>query len=280
MSLGTAGSRAASWRSRSAVIVVGEDSLLRPAVPDAGDHGRVVRGVREEDATGEMRAERGKARFVGRVAGGEEERRLGAVKVRELLLEQHVVVRRAGDVARAAGARAVPVDRVLHRGANDIVLAHSEIVVRAPHRDFHRSGRRVVYRSWETAVSPLKIRKDSVPALRLEVLDTVSEESFVVQGLGPRSASGLDGAMAGREWPCRGRNGNPRAGVAASGEARSRQTVSRRGEWTPPGGDGRDPPPDKARKRWRVESRHRPRAVPPPDSIGRRSPGTLERSHA
>ena len=51
----------------------------------------------------------------------------------ELALEQHMVVVGAGDVAGAAGPRPAAVDGVLHGIDDDLVLAHAEIVVRAPH---------------------------------------------------------------------------------------------------------------------------------------------------
>ena len=116
-------------------VVVGKNRLVRHSVADPRDHGGVVPGVGDEDAAGKLRADGGQGRLVRRVSGGEEEGGLLAVKIRELALQQHMVVRGAGDVAGAAGARAVPVDRLLHRGAHDLVLTHSEVVVRAPDRD-------------------------------------------------------------------------------------------------------------------------------------------------
>ena len=209
-------------------IVVGEYALLRPAVADPRDHRCVVRGVGEEDAPREMGPEGGKGGLVGSVAGAEEERRLGSVEVRELLFEQHMAVRRAGDVAGAPGARAVPVDGVLHGGADDLVLAHSEVVVGAPDDDVDRAGGRVVDGPGEAAALPLQVREHPVPALGPEVVQPVGEEAFVVQCVGPRAALWPDG------------NGRPTAGrtgagmvtrgqaLPRAGRARSRRVWSRR----------------------------------------------------
>ena len=53
----------------------------------------------------------------------------------KLALEFDVIVGRAGDIARSAGACADEVDRLVHRGENLGMLAHAEVVVRAPYRD-------------------------------------------------------------------------------------------------------------------------------------------------
>ncbi len=79
--------------------------------------------------------ERAERRPVRHVAGGEEQRRLLAVQVGQLALQLHMVVVGAGNVARAAGAGAAAVDRLVHRRKHLRVLAHAEIVVGAPHGD-------------------------------------------------------------------------------------------------------------------------------------------------
>ncbi len=47
---------------------------------------------------------------LGDIAGGEEQGRLLAMQLRELALQQHVIVVGAGDVTRSAGARAAAVE--------------------------------------------------------------------------------------------------------------------------------------------------------------------------
>ena len=79
--------------------------------------------------------QRRQRRLVGDVGRGEQQRRFLAVQVGELALQLDVVVRGAGDVARAARAGADGVDRLVHGGDHGRVLAHAEIVVRAPDGD-------------------------------------------------------------------------------------------------------------------------------------------------
>ena len=72
---------------------------------------------------------------VGDIGRGEEQRRRLAVQVGELGLQLDVVVRGAGDVARAARAGAGGIERGVHGGEHGGVLAHAQIVVGAPHGD-------------------------------------------------------------------------------------------------------------------------------------------------
>ena len=91
--------------------------------------------VRQDDAARHARRQRAERRPVGDVAGGEQQRGFLAVQVGELLLQQHVIVVGARDVAGAAGAGAAAVERLVHRLEHLRMLAHAEIVVRAPDRD-------------------------------------------------------------------------------------------------------------------------------------------------
>ena len=137
-SFGASGGRLDSLRSRSAGSLCAKTSFSArlwrmPSIMEAwllasGQHD----AARQPDRQG---AER---RPVGHVAGVEQQRRLGAVQVRQLLLQQHVVVVGAGDVAGAAGAGAAAVQRLVHRGQHGRVLAHAEVVVGAPHRHLGR----------------------------------------------------------------------------------------------------------------------------------------------
>ena len=58
-----------------------------------------------------------------------------AVQIGKLGFQLDMIMRGAGDVARAAGARAGRVDGLVHGGEHLGMLAHAEIVVAAPHRD-------------------------------------------------------------------------------------------------------------------------------------------------
>jgi hypothetical protein len=57
------------------------------------------------------------------------------VQVGQFGFQIDMIVRVAADVARAAGARADIVQRFFHRGDHLGVLAHREIIVRAPDGD-------------------------------------------------------------------------------------------------------------------------------------------------
>ena len=105
--------------------------------------------------------QRGERRVVGDIGGGEEERRLLAVQVGELGLELDVIMGGAGDVAGAAGARAHLVDRLMHGGADDRVLAHAEIVVGAPHGDVADAASARNGRPWDRPRSGASGRRRS-----------------------------------------------------------------------------------------------------------------------
>ena len=123
-------------------VVVAEDLAHRARVADAGDHRGVVEGVGIELAARQHRAQGLQGGLVGDVARGEDERGFLAVQRGELALERHVQRVGAGDVARAAGARALGADRGLHGLEHDRMLAHRQIVVAAPDRDVARRCRR------------------------------------------------------------------------------------------------------------------------------------------
>ena len=117
-------------------VVVAEDLLFRAGAAHALDHRGVVQLVRNDQAIRQQPGDGRDRRLVGDEAGGEHQRRLLAVQVGkfELKLDQRMVG--AGNVARAAGARAHAARRLLERGDHVRVLAHAEIVVGAPDGDF------------------------------------------------------------------------------------------------------------------------------------------------
>src|SRR5215469_1197521 len=84
----------------------------------------------------------------------------------------------AGDVARAAGAGADRPQCLLdcreHRG----VLAHAEIVVRAPHRDLGADA--MVKGARKAPAAPLQIGEHAVPPFAVQRVETVSEKAFVI----------------------------------------------------------------------------------------------------
>src|SRR5579862_4420205 len=155
-------------------VVVPEDVLLGAGVADALDHRGVVVGVRQDDAVRQQLAQRGQRRIVGDVARAEDEGGFLAVEIGQLALEQHMIMRRAGDVARAAGAGADLMQRLQHRR----VLAHAEIVVRAPDRDLGAGA--VVIGVGEAAGMALQLREFAVAPFGLDRVDTLREKTLVI----------------------------------------------------------------------------------------------------
>ena len=116
-------------------VVVAPDQLAAAAVADAGDHGSVVLGVGEQDAAGQQLLQGGKRGVVGDIGRREQQCGFLAVQVGQLALQFDVIVRRARDIARAAGAGAGRVEGFVHGRQHERVLGHSQVVVGAPHRD-------------------------------------------------------------------------------------------------------------------------------------------------
>ena len=163
-------------------VVVAENLLRRPRVPHPLDHRGVVESVRQDDAARQHGAQRRQRRLVRDVARSEEQGRFLAVEVGEFALEQNVVVGGAGDVAGAAGARPGAARRLAHRLDHARVLAHAEIVVRAPDGDLAFALPVAPDRAGETPGAPRQIGEDPVSALRLHLLQRPGEMRFVVHG--------------------------------------------------------------------------------------------------
>src|SRR3954467_5576008 len=89
-------------------------------------------------------------------------------------------MRRAGDVAGAAGAGA-DAGGGLDHGADHLgVLAHAEIVVGAPDHDVALALRRVPDRMREPARDPLKIGKNPIPPLLMQGTEGALEKLGVI----------------------------------------------------------------------------------------------------
>src|SRR5688572_23573320 len=102
------------------------------------------------------------------------------MKAGELFLELDVIARRTGDVARAARTRAERVDRFLHGGDHVRVLAHAEIVVRAPDDHILLATVGMADGSLrEFAAIAFDVDEDAVAAFGPDVLKRVLESSKV-----------------------------------------------------------------------------------------------------
>ena len=167
-------------------VVVAEDPLLAAGMADAGDHRGVVQRVGEDDAAGDQLRQGRQRGVVGDEAGGEEERRLLAVQVGQLLLQRPMVDVGAGDVAGAAGAGAATVQRLVHRRQHRRILAHAEVVVGAPDGDVRRAVQAVMGGAGERPGVALQLGEDPVTALGLEGVDRRPEDILVVHSIAPR----------------------------------------------------------------------------------------------
>ncbi len=166
-------------------VVMGESLFRGPAVPDTLDHRGVVQFVGEHDAARQPRRERAQRRPVRHVAGVEQQRGFGAVQIGQLALQQHVVVVGAGDIARAAGAGAAPIDRRVHRRQHLRVLAHAEIVVGAPHRHLAAAVPVVVHRPREMTGSAFEVGKDAIASLAPQFTELPLEKALVIHQCHP-----------------------------------------------------------------------------------------------
>ena len=116
-------------------IVMLEFQALRAAMANAFDHRSVVECIGQDDAIGEARREGAKRCPVGNIAAGKNQRGFFVVEVGQFGFEQHMLMARPRNIARAACARAAAIKRVVHRVEDFGMLAHAEIVVRAPDGD-------------------------------------------------------------------------------------------------------------------------------------------------
>src|SRR4029077_19757406 len=96
----------------------------------------------------------------------------------ELALEQQMHMAVARDVAGAAGAGADRLQCLLHRRQYRRVLAHAEIIVRAPHRDLGADA--VIIGARKAAAAPFEIGEYAISPLGVQRVQTPSEEALVI----------------------------------------------------------------------------------------------------
>ncbi len=161
-------------------VVVAEDLAHRARMADARDHRGMIEGVGIELAAGQHGAQGLQRRLVGDVARGEDQRRLFVVQLGELALQRHVQGVGAGDVARAAGARALGADRRLHGLDHDGMLAHGEIVVGAPDGDVAHRAVVVEAGAREGAGDALQLGEHAIASFVVQAPQMAGEKGFVV----------------------------------------------------------------------------------------------------
>jgi hypothetical protein len=110
------------------------------------------------------------------------------VQVGKFAFEQQMQMAVARDVAGAAGTGPDRPQRLFYRREDRRVLAHAEIVVRAPHRDLGADA--VIIGARKAAAAPLEIGEDSVPPLGAQRVEALSEKTFVIHS-SPQSARAL-----------------------------------------------------------------------------------------
>src|SRR5580704_6242852 len=100
----------------------------------------------------------------------------------------------AGNVAGAAGAGA-HARRGLYHGADHFrVLAHSEIIVRAPNHDVARSLRRMPDGAREASGHALEVGENPVAMLVPQPVQSIREKRTIIHGLGSLLPSGITAA--------------------------------------------------------------------------------------
>ncbi len=157
-----------------APVIVGEDVLLHARAPHPFDHGGVVQGVGKDHRPRQARRQRRQGRIIGRIARGEQQRRLLAVQIGQIALQQDVFVAGARDVARTARAGSIGADRALRRLNHLGMDAHRQIVVRAPDGDGPLAP--VIPGVGRALRQPLQIGEDAIAALLLQIVQIAAEE--------------------------------------------------------------------------------------------------------
>ena len=161
-------------------VVVAPDPLLHARLPHTLDHRIVVERIGDDQAVGNQLGERGDAGLVRHIAGREHQRGFLAVQVGELMLELDQRVIGAGDVAGTAGAGADAGRGLDHRADHLRVLAHAEIIVRAPDHDVTAPLGGMPERVRETAGDALEVDENPIAPLLAQLLQRGREICLVV----------------------------------------------------------------------------------------------------
>ena len=147
---------------------------------------------------GQQLLQGGERGVVGHIGRGEEQGRFLAMQVGQLALQLDMVMRGAGDIARAAGARAGGIQRLVHGGQHDRVLGHAQIVVGAPDGDRPGAGVGEVPGGRELAPVAANVGEDAITALGFQRVQRRRERLAVVHQPEPFAYAG--GAPPASPW--------------------------------------------------------------------------------
>src|SRR5258708_1276246 len=147
----------------------------------AFDHRIVVERIGQDQAVRKELGDRRDARMVGHVAGRENECCLLAMQVRKLGLQLHQSTVRTRDVARPAPARTHLASVASHRFDYLRVVAHAEIVVRAPYNDIPLPARAVPKRVGELSSFALQVSENAIAALTFQSSNGVLKTTEIVE---------------------------------------------------------------------------------------------------
>jgi len=134
-------------------VVVAEHLALVGRGTDAIDDGCVVQRVADHDAVGDLAQQALQRGVIRAEAGREHQCRFLAMPVGQAVFQPCIQLVGTADVARTAGARAVGIQRQVHRLANGGMLGHAQVVVAAPDDDGTLSIIRQL-RHWVLAADP------------------------------------------------------------------------------------------------------------------------------
>src|SRR5258705_355809 len=157
----------------SEVVRIKPGAWLPMEAPSAAEP--AVQPGRHDDHAGARRQGRQRG-LVRDKAGRKAQRRLAPVQIGELGFEQIVEIRVAGNVASAAAAGAERGDGLDHRIDYCCMLAHAEIVVRAPDR--HLAADAVFEGPRKKAAAPCEIGEDAIATLGAKLIEMLREIGF------------------------------------------------------------------------------------------------------
>ena len=143
----------------------------------------MVQLVGEDQAIGQKPRNRRDRCLVRHEARGKDQTGFLVVKVGQFVfqLDERMIV--AGDIARAAGTGAHAARRIVHGSDNRGMLAHSQIIVRAPYGDFTCGIGSTPKRARKSPHDPFQIGKDPIALFSVQLVDRVFEKPTIVHEL-------------------------------------------------------------------------------------------------